>query len=246
MNTQLSLFQSLSTLARKLDASSHLTDDEESIIKRLTALTRTYSAGDDIVSEGDIPTACALIAEGWACRYKMTGDGKRQILSFHLPGDIPDLQSLLLSRMDHSLLALTDLSVAFVPHAQLRDITAAHPRLARALWRDTLVDASIYREWLLAMGRLSAPQHMAHIFCEIYTRLSVIGLAGPNLKFLFPIAQTDLADAMGLSPVHVNRTLQELRSLGLISWAGGRLTIHDWGKLSDLAEFDPIYLHLAA
>lgn len=238
------LVDCLRTLVCKLEAVTKLTANEEQTIQGLPAMTRGFQAGQAIALEGERPEFCALIASGWACRYKVTEAGSRQILSFHFAGDIPDLQSLLLPKLDHSLMALTSLEVAFLPHDRLNAVFEAHPRLARAFWRDTLVDASIYRQWLLCMGRLPALQQMAHLFCEIVARLDAVGLATIQRECIIPIPQTDLADALGMSAVHVNRTLQDLRSHGLISWNRGNFSVPDWAALSSFAEFDPAYLHL--
>ena len=173
----------------------------------------------------------------------MLGDGRRQILSFHVPGDVPDLQSLHLHTMDHTLSALTQATVAFIPHESLRDLVAARPTIAAALWRDTLIDAAIFREWMTGLGRRDARGRIAHLFCEMYLKLQAVGLAADH-RCDFPPTQTEMGDALGLSTVHVNRTLQDMRAQELISLQGRSLHILSWKGLEAAGEFDPTYLHV--
>ncbi|WP_425324322.1 Crp/Fnr family transcriptional regulator [Methylobacterium frigidaeris] len=193
--------------------------------------------------EKDRPSQCCLLLEGWACRYRMLGDGKRQIFSFHIPGDIPDLQSLHLKVMDHSVCTMTAATVAFIPHEPLRKLTAAFPGVGAILWRETLVDGAIFREWMTGMGRRSATGSIAHLFCEMYVKLEAMGLARDH-AYKLPPTQQDIGDALGLSNVHVNRVLRELRDNGLITLQNHKLQINDWAELSKLGGFDPTYLHL--
>ncbi|TNC05227.1 Crp/Fnr family transcriptional regulator [Methylobacterium terricola] len=230
-------------LIRKLDSIARLSDDERQAIERLPITVRPLVSGQDIVHEHDRSLQCCLLLDGWACRYQLLSEGKRQIFSFHIPGDIPDLQSLHLQVMDHSLCTLTPATVAFIPHAALRDLTAALPGIAATLWRDTLVDAAVFREWMTGMGRRSACEAIAHLFCELYVKLEAVGLA-ENHRYRLPVTQAELGDALGLSNVHVNRVLKELRDNKLITLHGGGLDILDWAKLSKLCGFDPTYLHL--
>ncbi|GEP07009.1 Crp/Fnr family transcriptional regulator [Methylobacterium oxalidis] len=233
----------LTMLVRKLESIAILSDEERQAILNLPAKTRVLQPGQDIVHDGDKPSQCCLILKGWACRYKIIGEGKRQILSFHIAGDVPDLQSLHIHTMDHSLATLTEATVAFIPHDNLRELIAQHPGIAAAFWRDTLVDAAIFREWLIGMGRRSAYEHMAHLFCELYLKLQAVGLAGSYCCPL-PITQVDLADALGLTNVHVNRVLKQMREQSLITLRGHTLVIEAWDELSQVSEFDPTYLHL--
>jgi CRP-like cAMP-binding protein len=235
----------ISALVSKLETIASLNESERQAVRDIPTLDRTLPAGHDFVREGDVPHSCVLVVKGWVCRHKMSESGHRQIVSFHLPGDIPDLQSLLLTRMDHSLTAVTEARIANIAHDRLRALTRTHPRVAEALWRDTLIEASTYREWLLSLGRRPAPVRMAHLICELHARLRVLGLADDN-AYALPITQLVMADALGLSPVHVNRSLQDLRAAGLISWAHGSLVIHDMQALAQLGEFAPGYLHQLA
>jgi CRP-like cAMP-binding protein len=180
--------------------------------------------------------------EGFTCRYKFTDKGKRQIFSFHTPGDIPDLQSLHLKTMDHALATLTPCKLAFIQHEHLRELFRQHPRLADVCWRDTLIDAAIFREWMLGIGRRSAKTRIAHLFCEMAMRLRAVGLQKRN-QVPLPVTQSEVGDALGLSTVHVNRTLQELRGENLLEWENGVLTVLDWEGLTLAGEFDPTYLH---
>ncbi|MCJ2138642.1 Crp/Fnr family transcriptional regulator [Methylobacterium sp. E-066] len=230
-------------LIRKLESIARLSDKDRQAIESLPVRIHKLDARQDIVRDGDKPSHCCLIIDGWACRYKLLSQGKRQILSFHIPGDIPDLQSLHIHTMDHSLGTMTKATVAFIPHENLRDLTARHPGIAAILWRDTLIDAGIFREWLVSMGRRSAFEHVAHLFCELYLKLQAVGLAG-NYRCPLPVTQADLADALGLTPVHINRVLQEMRGKTLITLRSSTLVIEAWNELLRVSEFDPTYLHL--
>lgn len=227
----------------KLESIATLSEEERQAIERLPVRVQALKADRDIVCDGDTATQCCLILEGWAFRYKILGEGKRQIFSFHIAGDIPDLQSLHIPVMDHSLATMTQAAVAFIPHEAMRDLTDRFPRIAAALWRDTLVDAGIFREWMTCMGRRSAYDHLAHLFCELYLRQEAVGLAGEHHCSL-PMTQADLGDATGLSNVHINRVLQEMRGNGLITLRSNTLVILAWDELIRAAEFDETYLHL--
>jgi CRP-like cAMP-binding protein len=230
-------------LIRKLESIATLSDAERQAIQNLPVRTHALSARHDIVRDGDRPSHCCLILDGWAYRYKLLSQGKRQILAFHVAGDIPDLQSLLLPSMDHSLATVTKATAAFIPHQSLRQLTADFPSLGTLLWRDTLIDAGIFREWMTGMGRRTAFERIAHLFCEMYLKLQAVGLAG-DYRCPMPITQTDLADALGLTSVHVNRVLKEMRGRTLVTLRSNTLVIEAWNELLQAAEFDPTYLHL--
>lgn len=230
-------------LVRKLESIARLSDDERNAILNLPLRVQALPPRQDIVREGDRPSQCCLILDGWACRDKIVGEGRRQIFSFHIPGDIPDLQSLHIHTMDHSLATVTRATVAFIPHGALRDLTACFPGIAALFWRDTLIDAAIFREWMIGMGRRSAYERIAHLLCEMYLKLEAVGLAGEH-RCAFPISQTDMADALGLTNVHVNRTLKALRGDGLITLHNHTLVVDRWNELVAAGEFDPKYLHL--
>ncbi|KAB1074030.1 Crp/Fnr family transcriptional regulator [Methylobacterium planeticum] len=230
-------------MARKLASIASLTDAERQAIEALPLTVRIFEPGEDIVRDRDRPSHCCLLLSGWGFRYKVLPDGKRQILSFHIPGDVPDLQSLHLQVMDHSLGVTTTSSVGLIPHEALREMTRRFPGVAAIMWRDTLIDAAIFREWMTGIGRRTAHGRIAHMLCELYLRLHAVGLA-EGFRCDLPITQIDIGDALGLSNVHVNRVLQDLRGRGLIMLRGRSLAIEDWSALTKVAEFDPTYLHL--
>jgi CRP-like cAMP-binding protein len=195
------------------------------------------------VREGDRPTESTLMIEGFCGRYSTFADGRRQFTALHIAGDFVDLHSFLLKPMDHGVVALSPCRIVTFPHAALREITEQFPHLTRVLWFSTLIDAAIHRAWLVSMGRRAALAHMAHLLCELLLRLHVVGLA-EGRSFNFPLTQQELADILGLSMVHVNRVIQDLRAKKLVAWRSGRVSILDWEGLVALAEFDPTYLHL--
>lgn len=231
----------LGLLMRKLERIGHLSDEERNAVENLPAKVQTLQPRQDIVRDGDKPAHCCLLVEGWAFRYKILGEGRRQILSFHVPGDVPDLHSLHIQMMDHSLAALTEATIAFIPHESLLDVTKRFPGLAALLWRETLIDAAIFRQWITGMGQRDAFGRMAHLFCELYSKLEAMGLAADH-RCMLPITQSELGDALGLSSVHTNRTLQEIRAQDLIATRSRTLSITDWDRLVQAAEFDPTYL----
>ncbi len=226
-----------------LERRDRLSSEELGIIDRISSRPRTLAAKQDLVNEGDRPTESCLMLSGFSARYNILGDGKRQITAVHVAGEFVDLHSLLLASMDHSVMALSDITVSMVPHDYLRELSATHPHFTRMLWLLTVTDAAMYRQWLVAAGRLSTPGQIAHFLCEMFIRLEVVGQTD-GFSFRLPMSQSELSDAMGLSVVHVNRTLQELRKKNLIVWQGDEVRIVDWDALKKLAEFDPTYLNL--
>ena len=230
-------------LIRKLESVTHLSNEGRKAIENLPVRVRTLSARQDIVRDGDLATQCCLVLEGWAYRYKLLTEGRRQIFSFHIAGDIPDLQSLHIPLMDHNLATMTQATVAFIPHESMYALTARYPTIAAALWRDTLIDAAIFREWLIAMGRRPAFEHLAHLFCELYLKQEAVGLAGDH-RCPLPVTQNDLADATGMTSVHINRVLKEMRGRGLITLHRHTLVVKAWDELIRSCEFDATYLHL--
>jgi CRP-like cAMP-binding protein len=206
-------------------------------------IVKELAADQDIASLGDRPGACCLILDGWACRYKMLPGGGRQIMSFHIPGDLPDLHSLFLKTMDHSLATLVPSKVGLIQHRDMHDVIRRFDGIAAALRRDSLVDAAVFREWMLSMGRRSAHQRIAHQLCEMATKLRAVGLNNGH-TYPWPLTQQEIADSLGLSDVHVNRVLHDLRKERLIVLARGVFTATDWNGLKRLGEFDPGYLHM--
>jgi CRP-like cAMP-binding protein len=230
-------------LIRRLENIVSLSDDEKAAFESLPMQVMDIRTDQDVVREGDRPTRSCLLVEGFACMYKMSEKGKRQIMAFYVAGDIPDLQSLHLTVMDASLSTITPCKMGFIQHEALRAMCDQYPRIARALWRETLIDAAIFREWVMNVGRREAYARMAHVLCELVTRSRAVGLAQDD-TYEIPMTQNEFADALGISTVHVNRTLQEMRADGLILLKGSKLTIPDWDKLTEAGEFDPTYLHL--
>lgn len=233
----------ISPFFRKVELRDTLSPEERDAILRASDDVRVVSAGHDIVREGDRPSHSTLLARGLSARFSITQDGARQITALHLDGDFVDLHSFLLKTMDHGVRALTDCVVISFPHARLRTITEQQPHLTRLLWLNTLLDAALHREWLVAKGQLSSLEHMAHLICELQVRFEVAGRADKG-GFTLAMTQADLADAMGISTVHANRTLQELRSTRLLEWENGIVQIHDVAALRRLGQFDDNYLHL--
>lgn len=231
-------------LIRKLSTITSLSEAERDALRSLTLASRAYSSAQDIVREGDLPVNCCLVLDGFAYRYKLLADGSRQIVSFHVTGDLPDLQSLHLGRMDHSLGVVASTEIAFIPHLEVAALIRNHQGIATALWRDSLVDASIFREWIANIGARSAIPRIAHLFCELFVRMNVLGLSHDN-SIVLPLTQADIGDATGLSTVHVNRSIQHLRSLRVIALRERRLHILNWAGLQAEALFDPSYLHLS-
>ena len=184
-----------------------------------------------------------LLLDGLVCRYKDLRNGQRQITELHVPGDFADLHSFTLKRLDHNLLTLTPCRIAIVPHERLKAITEQHPHLTRLYWFGTNVDAAIHREWEVSLGRRTAISRLAHLFCELRVRLGLVGRADEE-GYELSLTQADLAECLGLTPVHVNRTLKELRERRLVEFRGERVKILDRLGLERVAEFNPSYLYL--
>ncbi len=230
-------------LLQALELRDTLTAEEREAVLNATSREMDFQVGQDIVKEGARPKASSLVVSGLAARYKVLAGGGRQFTALHVPGDFVDLQSLLLKKMDHAVVALTPMRVARVAHATLRQITDDFPHLARLLWLTTLVDGAIHREWILSMGRRQAPARLAHLVCELFMRLQAVGKVD-GMSFALPLTQAQMGDVLGVSSVHMNRTLQELRRDGMIKWQGPIVTIKDWQRLKSFAEFDAAYLSL--
>lgn len=230
-------------LIRKMESVFPLTDDERQALEALPMQLQVIKADQDIVREGDRPSRSCLILSGFACTYKLTAGGKRQIVSINIPGDIPDLQSLHLKTLDTSLGTISPCSVGFITHEDLRDVCSRYPRITEAFWRETLIDAAVFREWVMNVGRREGVSRLAHVLCELLVRLKAVDLVEDHACDL-PITQSEFADALGFTTVHVNRVVQQMRAEGLIEFSGERLNIPDWEKLKKVGEFDPTYLHL--
>ncbi|MCH4813152.1 Crp/Fnr family transcriptional regulator [Vreelandella neptunia] len=230
-------------MIRKMESIFPLSVEEKQAISALPIQLVDIKTNQDIVREGDEPSQCCLILEGFTCMYKVTAEGKRQILSLYVPGDVPDMQSLHLKVIDINIASISPCKLGFIQHKDLRQLCERYPRLTAAFWRETLVHASIFREWLLNNGQRPAYTRIAHLICELRMRLKVVGLA-ENGTFEMPATQAELADATGITQVHTNRVLQVLRADGLISTVKTQMHVPDWNKLKQAGEFDSLYLHL--
>lgn len=230
---------------RKLELLGPLSQEERRSLEAFPL--DAYRAGADqrLVRAGERPADCKLLVGGLACRHKLLGDGRRQIVSFHVPGDILDLAALLLGSVDHGVSTVTEAEVVSIPHATLLGWMERHPNLGRLLWHDTLVDAAAFQEWVVNVGRRTARERVAHLLCELAARLRAAGLAGGR-SCLLPVTYAELADATGLTAVHVNRVLQDLRADGLVEVSGRALVVLDWKGLTWAGDFDPAYLHQLA
>jgi len=228
---------------RKLRVRDTIDAEEEAALRGTLIDTVTYPAGRTVIRAGEELNYSTLLLDGLLGRYKDLKNGQRQITHVHVAGDFADLHGFTLKRLDHSLLALTPCTVARAAHTRLRDITERMPHLTRVMWFSTNVDAAIHREWEVSLGRRSAIQRAAHLFCELHVRLGVVGLAEEN-GYRLAISQAELAECLGLTPVHVNRVLRDLRERGLVEFRGGRVSFQDLPSLKRLAEFDPGYLYL--
>ena len=228
---------------RKIELASRLSQAERAALDAACRNEVAFAAHADIIRQGDKPGYSTVLLEGLVCRYKSLEDGGRQILGFHVAGDWPDLHSYFLSRMDHSLAAMSPCRVAQIPHPVIRELIESHPRLGQLLWRETMTDSAIFREWIVSLGARDAHQRAAHLFCELQTKLAALGLADEE-GFELPMTQGDLGDALGISTVHVNRILQQLKREGVVTYGRGYVAIHNWGRLRGIARFDPSYLHM--
>ena len=228
---------------RKLRGFGPLQEADRRALAAIEAAARTVAPETDLVREGDRPEGMVVILDGFACRYKLRRNGARQIMAYLIPGDSCDLAASLPHRMDHAIGALSACRVAQIAPEAGRDLLR-RPAIARALRNAALAEEATLREWLVNIGRRSAVERLAHLFCEMYVRLGAVGLTEGH-RYVLPVTQLDLADTTGMTSVHVNRSLGELRRLGLIERKGKRLTILDLPRLMDVAEFQADYLHLA-
>jgi CRP-like cAMP-binding protein len=226
---------------RKLHHGAPLTREDTAILAALPISVRTVEARVDFGTDLDAVRSLPIILEGWACRYRLLENGKRQIINLILPGDLCEPFGALPHFLDRSLASLTMVRYAHAPIAAIHGAAKANPRIEKALWWDLMFATGIEREHLVSLGRRSAAERMGHLFCELHLRLEMVGLT-EGATFDFPVSQSDLGDLLGLSAVHVNRSLQELRRSHLISLSSRQLTIHDLDALRDLSYFDPTYL----
>jgi CRP-like cAMP-binding protein len=234
----------LAPLLRKLAGWGYFDAADERALLALPHRTKTFQRHNYVVRERETAVHSCLLLSGFAVRHKIVANGARQIVSVHMKGDVVDLQNSFLGVADHNVQLLTDAAVAFIPRDAVRQIAFERPNIGMAMWLDTLVDASIFREWVANVGRRDSYTRIAHLLCEFSLRLKVAGL-GEATDYQLPMTQEQIADCVGLTPVHVNRTLKRLEGEGLITRPNSRtVTIGDWNKLADAGDFDSTYLHL--
>jgi CRP-like cAMP-binding protein len=238
----LSESQHLSPLVRRWSKHASLSPDDGDAILALPCTVKTFGKDSYLVREGQQTSDCALLLRGFAFRQKLLRDGSRQIISIHIPTEFVDLQNALLGTADHNVQSLNRCEAAVIPKTALLDLAAERPAVRIAMWIETLIDSSVFREWVVNVGRRDSRARIAHLLCELATRLEEIG-DGKDGAFDFPLTQEQLADATGLTAVHTNRTLQSLRRDGLIQLNSGSLRILDWDGLSEVGDFDELYLH---
>jgi CRP-like cAMP-binding protein len=233
----------LAPFVDKIETRDRLTEDEKDALYALPQKMVRTAARSRIVEEGERPTHSCMVLEGIVYRSKLTASGQRQIMSFHVPGDMVDLHTILFKVADHTIETVRSAAVVLVPHSAILRIAEEYPALARAFWYDTLLDTSIQREALLNVGRRDARTRTAHLLCELAVRLRRVGLVNGG-SFDLPLTQIDLADALGVTSIHMNRVLARFRKEGLIVVSGRSVTIPDWKALVAIGEFDATYLHL--
>ena len=230
-------------LLLKMRARVEIDEAEAGVLAGLVSETQEFTA-DQIVVRAEVEQCASnLLLDGLMCRYKDLANGERQIMELHVPGDFVDLHSFILKKLDHNVMALVPSRIAVVPHERLADVTREQPHLGRALWFSTLIDAAVHREAMVSLGRRTALSRTAHLLCEMHVRLEMVGMTeGPSYRL--PLTQADLAECLGLTSVHVNRTLKDLRESGLATFQSGMVTIDDRARLERAAEFNPSYLYL--
>src|SRR6476469_9489995 len=227
---------------KKLKRRIELSTEEESAIRGAVAETRQVRADQILIRSGVALNSSTVLLDGWLARSKDLASGERQVTELHVAGDFADLHGFTLKRLDHDVMTLSDCTLAVVPHERLEQKIDRFPRLARAYWFATNVDGAIHRELALSLGQRSAIARMAHLFCELHARLDMVGRAR-NDGYEFPLTQRELSECLGLTVVHANRTLQELRRRGLVELENRQLKILDRRGLEGIAEFDPAYLY---
>lgn len=228
---------------KKLRQRTEISSEEERAIRNSVAETRKLPADMVAIHSGERLNSSLMLLDGWMARSKDLQSGERQVTELHVAGDFADLHAYTLKCLEHDVLTMSDCTVAVLPHDRLKEIFERHPRLARIYWFVTNVDAAIHREWALSLGQRSAISRMALLFCELHARLEAVGRTNGK-GYQFPLTQRELAECLGLTVVHANRTLQELRRRGLVELENRHLTIRDRRGLEGVAEFDPAYLYL--
>ena len=232
----------LTALVRRWSKHSILSPDDRNALLTLPFTRKSFGKDAYIVREGQRASDCSLLLKGFAQRQKLLRDGSRQIISFHIPTEFVDLQNGLLGVADHNVQSIERSELAIIPRANLLEVAEASPAIRTAMWTDTLIDSSIFREWVVNIGRRDSRARIAHLLCELALRLKNFGI-GHDGRFDFPLTQEQLADATGMTSVHTNRTLQSLRRDGLIELTGKSLTVLEWDGLREVGDFEELYLH---
>ncbi|WP_315713303.1 MULTISPECIES: Crp/Fnr family transcriptional regulator [unclassified Bradyrhizobium] len=230
-------------VTNKLREHSKLSGEDIAEIRNFSSALRELTDQEDLIRQGDEPDRSVVVISGWVARYHLLSGGQRQYLSFHMPGDWPDAQSIFLDCMDHAVCAIGPAVVASVAHKELTRAISRRPTLGFAIWRETLIDASIFREAITNNSARSKPARMAHMFCELFYRARALGHVRHD-QLQLPVSLVQLGEALGIAIATVNRTLVELRASRAVDFRSGLLTVHDWTRLCAIGEFDPSYLHL--
>jgi CRP-like cAMP-binding protein len=233
----------LQLFIRRLASRSILTDEEESAVLGLHGQVKEVGAHADFVRQGEVVDHACLVIEGLVGRFGQSRSGARQITCLYIPGDMADLPSVVSPKSGWGLTPLSRTTILRIPHAQLRRIAAQHSGIAEALWRDCVAEGSIFSEWVVNVGRRDARSRLAHLFCEMAIRSEHAG-RGSRASYSLPITQEGLADATGLTSVHVNRTLKDLRTEAIVEYRAGIVTVPDWAKLALVADFNPAFMLL--
>jgi CRP-like cAMP-binding protein len=231
------------TLIRKLKEHSRLAAEDLAEINSLSHTLKELKPNEDLIRQGDDPTVSAVVMSGMVARYHLLDNGRRQYISFHMAGDTPDSQALFIDKMDHAVCAIGSAVIAFIPHKELIVAFDRRPSIAFAIWRETLIDAAIFREAITNNSARTMPARMAHLFCELLYRARVSGLAEGN-SFPAPISLVQLGETLGMSIATVNRTLQDLRASRSVDFQKGVLVLKNWKRLAEIGQFNPGYLHL--
>ncbi|MBE2994188.1 Crp/Fnr family transcriptional regulator [Sphingomonas sp. CFBP 13603] len=235
-------FKATNPLITKLSRVMTLSQEDCAALQAMWQDVRQTGARRDIIRDGDRPERVHLILNGWACRYKILKNGKRQITALLLPGDFCDLHVGVLDQMDHAIGAITSTTFAYVDRLQFEELTSSRPAIMRALWWATLVDEGVLRSWLVSLGVRTARERVAHLICELRERMRNIDREDGG-QFAMPLTQPDLAEALGLTAVHINRVVRQLMKEGVLEIRKGQVTVLDLPALTEIAEFDPSYLH---
>jgi CRP-like cAMP-binding protein len=231
------------TLLRKLTEHSRIDPQDETALRALAVRTRELQPDEDLLAEGSESEMLALVIDGLIARYRTRSDGKRQYLSFHMSGDLPDAQALFLERRDFALCSIGRARVGLIARDEMFELIKTRPQIGYAIWCGTLIDAAIVRAAIANLGARPGRTRLAHFFCELYYRARSAGIAKQGSCQL-PFHQGQLGDALAMSLVTVNRTLQTLRRTGAIQFRNGQMTVHDWPRLAEIGNFDPSYLHI--